>query len=307
MTSPTGLTNGVVNAYIEKLGVHRFGISLAAGTFSITAANGVALGMGNPAYVTLSDKTNVGQYNAYVITSGWSFTDASGTSDITGNTFGNPTGVATGERTFYIYLVVDDAGTGIQAMISDDPNATLSPVAAAIAAPDDAVATAQGDFWSMDNITEADWESNPCVKIGSFRMSMDGSDDWTVAALTSDVGIDKYPAVDPGNSWVEITATSASLAVNTGYNLNNAGLVTATLPLIAAVGDVIRVIIKGAGLGTIAQNAGQTIHLGSSSTTTGVGGSLAAVAQWDSIELRCVTANTDFASMGGPQGSWTVV
>lgn len=107
-----------------------------------------------------------------------------------------------------------------------------------------------------------------------------------------------------GFSWNEVTGTSQAMAVNSGYVLNNASLVTATLPSTAAFGDIIKVTIKGAGLGKIAQNSGQTIHFGTVDTTTGTGGSLTATAQWDSIELLCVTANTDFQVLDSV-GNWT--
>lgn len=110
-----------------------------------------------------------------------------------------------------------------------------------------------------------------------------------------------------GYTWVEVTTTSQSMAADTAYIANNAGLVTLTLPLTASVGQTVIVQGKGAGGWSIAQNSGQTIHLGSSSTTTGVGGSLSSTNQYDSIELVCITANDEWASLGGPQGSITVV
>ena len=60
------------------------------------------------------------------------------------------------------------------------------------------------------------------------------------------------------------------------------------------VGDIIEIVGKGAGGWLIAQNAGQTIHFGSSDTTTGAGGSLASTNRYNSIYLVCITANTDF-------------
>lgn len=96
-----------------------------------------------------------------------------------------------------------------------------------------------------------------------------------------------------GLSWNVETGTSANMAVNNGYIGNNAAGVTFTLPASAAVGETIQVT----GLQdswTIAQNAGQTIYFGSSSTTTGVGGSLASTDARDVIELICVVGNTDF-------------
>lgn len=109
-----------------------------------------------------------------------------------------------------------------------------------------------------------------------------------------------------GFSWTEDVTTSISLAVNNGYISNNASPVTATLPASAAVGDYIRIMGKGSGLVTIAQNSGQTVHFNANNTTTGAGGSLTALAQWASLEILCTTADTDFAIVGSV-GNWTVV
>ncbi len=106
--------------------------------------------------------------------------------------------------------------------------------------------------------------------------------------------------------WTEVTGTSAGMAVNNGYIANNAGLVTLTIPTTAAIGDIVRVTGKGAGGWLIAQNAGETIYFGASTTTTGVGGSLASTLARDGIELVCVTANNDWNVLS-VQGNLTVV
>lgn len=97
-----------------------------------------------------------------------------------------------------------------------------------------------------------------------------------------------------GIEWEEVTTTSQSADVDTGYITNNANLVTVTLPSTIALGEVVRVTGKGAGGWRVAQNAGQTVYFGSSSTTTGTGGRLDSTHRRDSVELVCVTANTDF-------------
>jgi len=104
------------------------------------------------------------------------------------------------------------------------------------------------------------------------------------------------PFIAPGIgfNWSIITGTSATMAIEHGYITNNAGLVTLTLPTTAAVGSSIAVTGKGAGGWKIAQNAGQTIYFGASTTTTGAGGSLASTAVRDTIELVCVTTNNDW-------------
>jgi len=110
-----------------------------------------------------------------------------------------------------------------------------------------------------------------------------------------------------GITWSEVTGTSQAMAVDNGYILNNAGLVTATLPDTAALGSVVRVVGKGAGGWKIAQNAGETIIWDeSSSTTTGVGGSLASTDDYDSVELLCTVADTTWTVLSS-KGNITVV
>ena len=109
-----------------------------------------------------------------------------------------------------------------------------------------------------------------------------------------------------GYIWNEITGTTQTMAVESGYIANNAALVTLTLPSTASIGDSVAVAGKGAGGWKIAQNAGQVIRAGSSSTTVGVTGYLQSTNQYDSIELLCITANTDWVVLTGPQGNITV-
>lgn len=106
--------------------------------------------------------------------------------------------------------------------------------------------------------------------------------------------------------WTEVTGTSQTAATNNGYIANNAALVTITLPATAAVGKTIKIVGKGAGLWKIAQAAGQTIHVGNVNTTTGAGGSVTATNRYDSIELVCTTANTDYV-VSSSTGSFTIV
>lgn len=101
-------------------------------------------------------------------------------------------------------------------------------------------------------------------------------------------------ALPGGFTWNEETGTSAAMDVNNGYIANNGGLVTLTLPATAALGDIIEVCGKGAGGWSIAQNSGQTIHFGASSTTTGATGSLSSTLQYDAVRMVCITADTDF-------------
>jgi len=110
-----------------------------------------------------------------------------------------------------------------------------------------------------------------------------------------------------GLTWTDVIGISQAMAIDNGYTANNAGLVTLTLPSTAAYGTSISVLGKGAGGWLIAQNAGQSIRLGSSTTTIGITGSLASTNAGDSINLICTTANTVWTVQGAPQGIITVV
>jgi hypothetical protein len=148
---------------------------------------------------------------------------------------------------------------------------------------------------------------NNTIRIGTEGVG-DGQQDTTfIAGIygVTPVGATETVIIDsngqlgsaPGSSgftWNEETGTSASMAVSNGYISNNAGLVTLTLPAVAVIGDVVRVTGKGSGGWRIAQNAGQTIYFGVSTTTTGVTGRLDSTATRDGIELLCITANNDW-------------
>ena len=106
--------------------------------------------------------------------------------------------------------------------------------------------------------------------------------------------------------FIEVTSTAQAMAINNGYILNNIALVTATLPSVSVVGDLVWIIGKGSGGWQIAQNAGQTIHFGNQDTTTGAGGRLDSTNQYDSIQLLCTAANTDWTCTGISQGNISV-
>lgn len=98
-------------------------------------------------------------------------------------------------------------------------------------------------------------------------------------------------------TWSEITASTVSMLVNNGYILNNAGGVTATLPVTAAVGTTMRIAGKGSGGWTLAQNTGQSIQFESQVTTVSSGTitpETLPADQYAALELLCITADTVF-------------
>jgi hypothetical protein len=135
-----------------------------------------------------------------------------------------------------------------------------------------------------------------------------------VITFTGGLGIDTsgsgstvtITATGSGFDWTEVTTTSDALEIENGYIANNAGLVTLTLPAVAAIGETIKILGKGAGLYRVAQNASQFINFTSSTTTTGVGGSLTATDQFASITLICTTANNGW-NVDSSTGNFTIV
>lgn len=105
------------------------------------------------------------------------------------------------------------------------------------------------------------------------------------------------PSGGGGGGFVWNVVTSAANPVTLlgghGFIPKGAGVVNFVLPASATVGESFKILGYG-NLYTITQNAGQSITLGVSSTSVGVGGSLAASQVRDSVEITCVTANTEF-------------
>jgi len=106
-------------------------------------------------------------------------------------------------------------------------------------------------------------------------------------------------------NWTVVTGAAQALSMANGYIGNRGTDITYTLPAVAAVGSIIRILNIGIGKTIIAQNALQSINLVASTTTVGIGGSLSAVERFDEIELVCTVANTLFNAR--VNGNWTIV
>lgn len=185
--------DGFVSAINDgaSVGAVNLGITYSAGTFTVRGAQ-ASLSASNIAYVTLQSKT-AGNVVTVPVTANQTFIDDAGASTIIGNLFGMTTGVAAATALpFFLYAVLNDAENAISFMISRYPNTKVSPVAAKIGKTGSAVASTQGSFFALDNPTVADYESNPCLCIGSFRMTMSALDDWTVTAFDTWDGIGNF-------------------------------------------------------------------------------------------------------------------
>lgn len=117
----------------------------------------------------------------------------------------------------------------------------------------------------------------------------------TGVSITNGAGSITISAAGGGLSWTVVTGTTQSMAVNSGYIANNAGLVTATLPSTSAVGDLVAITgINNATGWKVAQNAGNQIFFGSSSSTAGSSGFISSTATRDTVFLLCTSANANW-------------
>lgn len=106
----------------------------------------------------------------------------------------------------------------------------------------------------------------------------------------------------------EVVGTTHALVTNTRYFCLNASLTTLTLPTTgSAVGDEILVAATGAGGWHIAQNASQSIRVGTLITTVGTGGSIASSAVGDCIHMVCTVANTTWQVISMIGGNLTII
>lgn len=110
----------------------------------------------------------------------------------------------------------------------------------------------------------------------------------------------------PSCICAEITG-DMTLAVNTCYRTNFAGIANLTLPATAALCDTIEINFGLQGIPNVVQNAGQQIRVGALTSTVGVTGGITATSSGDCIKLKCVVAGTNTLWTAiSSMGNWTV-
>lgn len=105
-----------------------------------------------------------------------------------------------------------------------------------------------------------------------------------------------------------VTILNTTLASDTNYIVNYTsggptGRAILLLPTTSSAGDEISISGLSQGGWQITQNASQSLHVGSGVTTTGIGGSIASTNGFDSLSLRCLVSNLQWAVVGSPQSS----
>jgi hypothetical protein len=128
----------------------------------------------------------------------------------------------------------------------------------------------------------------------------------TGITVTNGAGSIQIDSSGGGFTWSVVTGATQALVASNGYIGNRGTAITYTLPDTAIVGTEIKITNFGAGLPVLAQNAGESVHFTSSTTTVGVGGSLTAIDQFSSLELVCVVADTEWCVISST-GNWTIV
>jgi hypothetical protein len=191
------------------------GITTSGGLMTITAADQTALSTTNLGTVIIPSKT-MGEFNTFYITSNQVLT----ISNMTNNLFGTTVGVAWANNLrLYIYAVSNDAEDTVTFAVSRIRSRVTAPSAANIGTPSSAVADTQGSFFMFSSVTVADYESNPCVCIGSFLVTKNSSDVWSQVAVARDTGINRF-----GNGFLQSFPAGQFGAVSTKVTLANGGV-----------------------------------------------------------------------------------
>ncbi|GAB3278357.1 hypothetical protein GCM10027347_52690 [Larkinella harenae] len=130
--------------------------------------------------------------------------------------------------------------------------------------------------------------SDPIYVLNPYSYAVNGASAIKYNLRTADV-------LSTPTAPMSVTAVSISATSNTAYYTNNAARVYVTLPTNAnsRIGDFVEVVGQGAGGWRIAQPEAATIIKSSAgATTAGTGGYVASTAQYDSVILKKVDANT---------------
>lgn len=133
-----------------------------------------------------------------------------------------------------------------------------------------------------------------------FSTPANGQMDGVVQVDNSTIFINASNQLQVSNSGFIWTVETANLTAvkGHGYFANSAspgpGALEVTIPAVSVVGDTFKVYAFNSNGFTIRQQAGQFCQLGTSTTTTGVGGSIVGLFVGTVVELVCSVANTQW-------------
>lgn len=177
-----------------------YGLSLAgptAGVVTVQCRN-AACSASNPGYVVMNS-TTAGQQVTLKVTSGGTFTDDSGTSDLTNLGFGITEASAwANDAPFFLYAVnrgntnFDGADGSSMFFLARNPAMKTTPSSANSIGDTGAipVTDSQTSILILADVTVANYTSLPVQLIGAIRMQWSTvTDDWTVQTLGQSDGI----------------------------------------------------------------------------------------------------------------------
>jgi hypothetical protein len=200
--------------FFQGIYFDNLGITLSSGVITVKGGTGRDLSAANPSVIVLLDGSLSGEFTRYNVTSNQSFQDSNGTSDIIGNTFGFTSGTAVADSVpFFLYAVSNDSLNSIKFMISRIPGQKTSPASGIIGMPSTANATDEKSFFSFEDITATQWDSNPCRMIGSLLGTMNTSDDWAFTAVAMDYYMQNNDCLIP---YGQFGSNSGSVSIPNG-------------------------------------------------------------------------------------------
>lgn len=91
-----------------------------------------------------------------------------------------------------------------------------------------------------------------------------------------------------------VATTSRNLNINTIYITMSNSDIDLTLPTVAPIGSIIKILMFGDGGFVVRQNTSQVIHFGKRSTNIGVTGNMKTTQPKSTLELICVSPNNEW-------------
>jgi len=315
-TTNSALTEGVIEVnsarFMHSYGTNNVFIGSSSGN-GTTTGNGFNVGIGTNAINSLTTgESNVGiGYNALTDLQGGSYNTGLGTQALYKCTSGGSNmcfGVNAAANLTTGSHNVGVGASSLVSLVSGSYNTALGSGAG------NALTTSDSDNVLISNPGTAG--DNNTIRLGSQGTGNKEQDKCFIAGIynTTPVGdFDQMVGIDSNGqlgalssfpiTWSEVTGTSQTASVNSGYIANNVALVTVTLPTTAAVGSVVEVVGKGAGKFKVACNAGELIYFGGSVTSSG--GDITSDIQYGAVKLVCITADTNWV-VSSSSGNFTI-
>jgi hypothetical protein len=138
----------------------------------------------------------------------------------------------------FIYAVLNDDEDDVTFAISRVPHRNVAPALGNMAKSGSAVATTQGSFFCLDSsVNVDDYDTNPCIALGSISMTKDAADAWTILSFSNFTGLGRfteggfytYPANQNGATSSCLSSTNPAdtlptfASVGRGYSINRLG------------------------------------------------------------------------------------